>query len=139
MNTYLFIWNPQRWDWYYIEESIKEVRQTGKTEERWSCGNTKSIRAGDRFFLMKLGTEPKGIIAAGYVKSNIFLAKHWSGSNKEMNCVLLDFDVLLNPDKEPILSLETLNAGGLVKQMWTPQASGISIRPELVYELEAVW
>jgi hypothetical protein len=47
--------------------------------------------------------------------------------------------VLLNPDKEPILTLDILKTGNLAAQTWTPQASGISIRPELVDELEGVW
>ncbi|WP_169927058.1 hypothetical protein [Mucilaginibacter auburnensis] len=46
---------------------------------------------------------------------------------------------MLNPDKEPILTLDILKTGNLVKQTWTPQASGISIKPELVDELEGVW
>jgi len=48
-------------------------------------------------------------------------------------------DVLLNPDKQPILTFDILKTGNLAAQTWTPQASGISIRPELVDELEGVW
>ena len=51
MNTHIFVWNPKIWDWYYIEDSIKQIEQSGKTEERWGCGNTKSIKAGDRVIL----------------------------------------------------------------------------------------
>ena len=32
-----------------------------------------------------------------------------------------------------------IQTGNLEKQQWTPQSSGISIKPELVEELEAVW
>ena len=46
---------------------------------------------------------------------------------------------MLNPAKEPILTLNILKTGNLEKQQWTPQSSGISIKPELVDELEAVW
>jgi hypothetical protein len=53
--------------------------------------------------------------------------------------VNIQFDILLNPDKEPILILDILKTGNLAKQTWTPQASGISIKPELVDELEGVW
>ena len=53
--------------------------------------------------------------------------------------VMLDFDILLNADKEPILTLDTLIQGKLSSQNWLPQSSGISIRSELVDELETVW
>jgi 5-methylcytosine-specific restriction protein A len=47
---------------------------------------------------------------------------------------------LLNPNKEKILSLEILqNSNNLSKQNWTPQSSGISIRNEIVDELETLW
>ena len=42
-------------------------------------------------------------------------------------------------EKEPILTLDILKQGKLSLQNWLPQASGISIRSELVDELEAVW
>ena len=52
---------------------------------------------------------------------------------------MIQFDVLLNADKEPILTNDILKQGELARQTWTPQASGISIKSELVDELEAVW
>lgn len=139
MNTYLFVWNPKRWSWDTLEDDIDQVNKTGKTKERWSCGNTKSIQVGDRIFLVKLGTEPKGIIAAGFATTTPFPAKHWSGENRQALYIDIDFEILLNPDKEPILTLDILNTGNLAKQSWTPQASGITIRPDIVDELEAVW
>src|SRR5690348_6241191 len=106
MSTYIFVWNPKIWDWYYIEDSIKQIEKSGKTEERWGCGNTKSIKAGDRVFLVKLGTNPKGIIASGYATTEPYLTKHFKRDNREMNCVSIDFEILLNPDKDPILTID---------------------------------
>jgi hypothetical protein len=51
----------------------------------------------------------------------------------------ISIDVLLNPEKEPILNFDILKTGNLAEQTWAPQASGISIRPHLVDELEGVW
>lgn len=139
MKTYLFVWNPKRWTWETLEQDVEQVDLTGKCPQRWSCGNTKSIQPSDRIFLVKVGTEPKGIVGAGFATTAPFLERHWSGENKEAFYIDIDFEVLLNPDKEPILTLDILKTGNLSQQSWTPQASGISIRPELVDELEAVW
>ncbi len=138
-HAFLFVWNPKRWDWETLEEDINQVNLTGKCNQRWSCGNTKSIQSGDRVFLVKLGTEPKGIIGAGFATTEPFSGMHWSGENKEALYIDIDFEVLLNPTKEPILTLDILKAGSLSQQNWTPQASGISIRPDIVDSLEAVW
>ena len=138
-HTFLLVWNPKHWTWDNIEDSIEQVDLTGKCSERWSCGNNKSIVPGDRIFLIKIGTEPKGIVGAGFATTTSFTDRHWSGENKEAFYIDIDFEVLLNPDKEPILTLEILKTDKLSTQNWTPQASGISVRPELVDELEAVW
>lgn len=139
MNTYLFVWNPKRWTWHDIEKDIQQVNADGQCAIRWSCGVNKSIKAGDRMFIVKVGTEPKGIVAAGEVTSSPFLDTHWSGENREALFINGKLDVLLNPEKDPILALDILKTGNLAAQNWLPQASGISVRPELVDELEAVW
>lgn len=139
INTYLFVWNPDKWNWTTLEQSIEQLENSGNVTERWSCKSHKTIKPGDRAFLGRVGSEPRGIFAAGYITSYPFLSKHWSGEDKDVFRVLIDFEVLLNPAKEPILTLDILNTGNLEKQQWTPQSSGISIKPELVNELEAVW
>lgn len=139
MNTFLFLWNPKKWTWSTLEQDIEQVDLTGRCSQRWSCGNTKSIQVGDRIFLLKVGTEPKGIIAAGFAATSPFTERHWSGENKNALYIDVDFEVLLNPDKEPILTVDILNTGNLAKQSWQPQASGTSIKSELVDELEAIW
>ncbi len=138
-NAYLFTWNPDKWNWIKLEQSIEQLENSGKVTERWSCVSHKTIKPGDRAFLVRLGSEPRGIFAAGYVASEPFLSKHWSGENKDVYRVLIDFEVLLNPEKEPILKLDILKTGKLEKQQWTPQSSGISIQPDLIEDLEGVW
>ncbi len=52
---------------------------------------------------------------------------------------MIDFDTLLNPEKEKILGLDILQHGILANQIWTPRASGVLIKHEVVNELEQVW
>lgn len=139
MNTYLFVWNPELWNWVELDKKIEELNVSGKTTERWSCRSHKKIRRGDRAFLLKLGTYPKGIIGSGEVVSEPFLARHWSGENKLVPRVLIEFDTLLNPQNDSFLTLDILKEGLLANYNWTPQASGVSIPSNLANELEAVW
>jgi len=88
---------------------------------------------------MRLGEEPKGIMAARFVATPPFLSKHWSGEDKLVNRVMIDFEAILNPEKKPFLNLDILNQGNLAKVNWTPQSSGIEINPGVTDELEAVW
>ena len=137
--TFLFAWNPKKWKWETLQQSIDQIEQTGQATEKWSVISHRKIQPGDKAFLMRLGDEPKGIMAAGFVSTVPFLSKHWSGEGKSMHCVMINFEVILDPGAEPLLSLDILNQGNLANVNWTPQSSGIEIAPEIADELEAVW
>lgn len=136
MKAFLFGWNPQKFEWAEIGKDIARLTAGQKVEDSWSVASYKSIKPDDRAYVVRVGVEPKGIFASGYVSSEPFLA---SRKGRIYHRINIEFDVLLNPDKEPILSLNILKTGALADQNWTPQASGISIRPQLVEELEGVW
>lgn len=139
MNAYLFVWNPKRWDWATLDQSVDQLEATGRLTEKWSCSSHKAAAIGDRAFLLRLGVEPKGIMGSGAIASRAFLSPHWSGEDKLVPRVIIDFDTLLHPDKSPLLGLDLLSREPLARQTWTPQASGISIAPEVVPALEALW
>ena len=141
MNTYLFTWNPTVWDWTHRQESIDQLYKTGSVVEEWNCSSHKKVRQGDRAFLMQVGKAPKGIIGSAIITSNPYPSEFRRGENKPVPRmrVKLEFDVLLDSEKEPILTYNILKEGNLSTQNWFPQLSGISIHPELIEELEAVW
>jgi hypothetical protein len=136
MKAYLFGWNPIKFKWDNIADDIKQLAETGIYEDNWSVASHKTIKPGDRAYVVRVGAEPKGIFASGVVSSEPYRAFRKGRHYFRIN---IKFDVLLNPDQEPILTMDILKTGNLAAQTWTPQASGISIRPELVDELEGVW
>ena len=142
MNTFLLTWNKERWNWDKIDIASKITKEGKLYNERWSC-NTKQIHTGDRVFLIKLGKKPRGIIASGYVTSELYESEHWDEEKrlkgKTVNRVNIDFDIVLNPDEEVILNIEELNTGILSNQHWSSQSSGIRIKDEVAKELEAKW
>jgi hypothetical protein len=134
--AFLFGWNPIKWPWADLDEDIKQLSAKGKVKEDWSAASHKAIKQGDRAFIVRLGLEPKGIFASGIIASDPYRAFRKGRHYYRVDIML---DVLLNPDKERILTLDILKTGNLTKQTWTPQASGISIKPELIDELEGLW
>jgi hypothetical protein len=134
--AYLFGWNPLKFKWADIDDDIKKLAATSKLEDNWSVISHKSIRPGDRAYIVRVGVEPKGIFASGTIASEAYPAFR---QGRHYYRITVSLDVLLNPQKEQILTLDILKTGNLAAQNWTPQASGISIRPELVDELEGVW
>ena len=136
MKAYLFGWNPIKFKWEDLDDDIQKLAINGKLEEDWSVASHKTIKPGDRAYVIRVGVEPKGIFASGIISSEPFLASRKGRIYHRINIAI---DTLLNPEKQPILTLDILKTGNLAAQTWTPQASGISIRSEIIDELEGLW
>lgn len=164
-STYLLTWNPSKhFPWEELREEIEEVESGFYRGGSWSCGVTKRIVEGDRVFLMRLGDEPRGIVASGRVEghnlfgdvtlirpgSDVYEAPYWEDQSdheddpeKTALYVNVRWDALLDPDRDifTLSELEELNEG-LARgesQKWTPENSGISIRERVAEKLEAEW
>lgn len=134
MATYLLSWNPKVWDWTGIQDDIAEVAENGYSEIQWSTGVTKKIKAGDRVFLMRLGAEPRGIVASGWARSDVQRRNQY----KRRLYIDVDFDVILQPDS--IFPIEILQSDAFYRRVhWTPQASGVSIPDSIAKQLEKDW
>ncbi|MBD1366182.1 hypothetical protein IDJ77_20390 [Mucilaginibacter sp. ZT4R22] len=136
MKAYLFGWNPLKFAWADMDDDIKKLKTSGNLVDNWSVASHKTIQIGDRAYIVRLGVEPKGIFASGVISSEPYVAFR---KGRHYHRIEISIDTLLNPDKEPILTMDILKMGNLAMQTWSPQASGISIRPELVDEIEGVW
>lgn len=145
MATYLLTWNPHRWQWKNLAEKSDSVRKGEDKADSWSCGNTKKIVNGDRFFLFKQGTElPKGIFASGYVINSPEESLHWDFEKAKEGLralqVAINFDILLNPYFDEILERDFLIRDNVFSRVnWNTQSSGIEILPDIAMELEEVW
>ncbi len=150
MGTYLLTWNPARWhrteaEW---QEDIAQLaklgpEEFGRVEENasWSLGtNYKKIQRGDRLFLTRVGSEPRGIFASGHAASEPYEAPHWDEEEGHYSWyVILHWDTLLNPcHAASILSYDELKLIS-AKQRWSPLSSGEKIKEEAAAKLEAEW
>ena len=136
MKAYLFGWNPLKFAWADMDDDIKKLKTTGYLVDNWSVASHKTIQIGDRAYIVRLGVEPKGMFASGVISSEPYIAFR---KGRHYHRIEISIDTLLNPDKELILTMDILKTGDLAAQTWSPQASGISIKPQLTDELEGVW
>jgi 5-methylcytosine-specific restriction protein A len=91
---------------------------------------------------MKLGKEPRGIIASGWVASDVYEGSHWDKDRKAKGKTALyvdvDWDTLLGPDIE-IFPRVWLESSTYSKMRWEPQASGVKIPDDVAEQLEKDW
>lgn len=137
LNAYLFSWSPGKWPWPEIGGDIASLAKGKAVSESWTCASYKKIKPGDRAFFVRVAEEPKGIFASGYISSEPFMGRNRKGNDAWR--IEVSYDALLDPAKQPILTLDLLNIGQMARQLWTPQSCGISIKPEVAAELEALW
>ncbi len=139
MATWLLTWNPDKWKWEDYEEECEEASKECPITFTWSCAS-KKVMAGDEFYLIKLGTPPRGIIAHGIVTEGMFEAGHWQDdkAEKTINYLEGECDTLLNYKTQEILDVSILDEK-FPQQFWHPYQSGIRIRDEVLPALSELW
>jgi 5-methylcytosine-specific restriction protein A len=140
MKTFLFTWNPNKWQWDDLPQAVYEANAEGRYLDSWSCGATRHISPGDRAFLMRLGVPPKGMMGSGFIVSEPFEGLHWNDERAEhgdtVYRVEIMFDVLSDM---PILDERDLASDVLAQHNWFPQASGTHIPETIAAHLESIW
>lgn len=136
----LLTWNPNAWSWTTISQDAATSRGAAGHVDRWSCGNTRDIPIGSRAFLIRLGVEPKGLVASGTVTLAPTEMPHWdiqkAAAGKSALYVTLAFDFIADGSPPiPLSVLKTIDSGF----DWTPRASGHRIPEDLAAELERRW
>jgi 5-methylcytosine-specific restriction enzyme A len=146
MATFLLTWKPEKWTWKELPDFVDRLEQGKMVEFPWSTGNQTQVSPGDRFFLLKQGNPPRGIIGSGVAISHVDQGKHWDDDRDAIgrlaNRVNIRFETLIDPNRNPnaLLSVEELRHGHLLEVNWQPQASGTQIKSdEAARELELRW
>ena len=138
--SYLLTWNPSNFEWSELSGYSQETLSGGKLAEEaaWSTVSGK-ILPGDRLFVMRLGAEPKGIVASGVASSRPFEGQHWDGTEGRLaQFVKCTWDFAVDPASHAPLGLSSLRQ--LDPEFgWTPQSSGVSIPPKTASQLETAW
>ena len=145
INTWLLAWNPKNYDWENVEKPydyntvISNTKKQGAYSDTWRCVS-KNTKTGDRIFIIRLGQNPKGIIATGYAVSDSYIDEYDDGiiSNNKLRIVDICITGFLDYHTEPLISQDLLKEK-FPEQQWSPQGSGISIKPDAAKWLIEEW
>jgi 5-methylcytosine-specific restriction enzyme A len=125
MATFLITWNPTRFPWRELDDIIATVRDEAHADDRWSCGNNKSILPGDRLFLMKQGKDEPGLIGSGWATTAVFEDDHWEDAQSSLprrtRYIDMRWDAL---QRRPVISRDVLLAAPYDLINWTPKSQG---------------
>jgi hypothetical protein len=142
-SAYLLAWNPDNWKWDNLPRLALQFRageqiQAEADDASWRAAN-KAVKPGDRLFLIRLGTEPRGIMGSGYSLSVPYQDAHYGGEiGKTTDYVNIRWDALLDPPHDKILALSDIQRA-IPEFHWTTQFSGVLIPAEVLSKLEPMW
>ena len=130
----LLSWKPEVSVWDY--EKVYSEIQNGKKVKTigWRTRALQEVKIGMEVFIMKLGEEPKGIIAHGHVVKGPYL-------ENETYYVDIEFDSIQNAnDEKEIISLAELK-NKFKSKTWDSQgdAVGSYIDETILPELKEMW
>lgn len=130
MSTFLFAWNPVKWDWTHQSEMISQLSYQ-RPIQKWATNRIKLIGKGHNFILIKIGNiqkTEKGIIGFGTIQSEPYTGLDFVlDPSKTRNFVDLEFDYLSN---KPLLLLEELEEK-FPTIHWTPEGNGNLIKQDV--------
>ena len=140
METVLFAWNPERFPWGDLSAELAKMKRDGRVTDTWSVGNRRHLNSGTRFFLIRLGPEPRGIVGSGWTTSVPYEDSHWEIDKAEKGAKALYVDIFFDALTEsPSITMKELKTPPFSEVHWSTQMSGIEIPQSIANELEALW
>lgn len=137
MSEYLLTWNPKHFNAGGDGSASGQLDYKVGQEVQWSC-HSKKPQVGDTVYLIRLGTEPRGIIAKGRVTKENYVDSDWKDSEKQKAYIQFQVEDIRHSCQEGLLPMLLLKSA-MPEQQWSPQVSGIQVKSENEKLLAELW
>lgn len=142
IRTFLLTWNPSRWNFSDAASIAAALRRGEHVRDEWACRNRQAT-PGDRFFLLRQGSEPRGIVASGTFLTAPVLRPHWDEAKRAEGKLVpmadIQYEALIDVETSPPFPRDRLDELPFSLVHWRTQQSGIHIRDDVASLLEAEW
>lgn len=139
--TFILMWNPaiSSYTMERFNDDIEELADGWDLDDfDWSVRDWQRLQPGDRFYLVKVGDGNTGIVMSGVFTDEPYQGEDWSGKGREVYYAKMHIDVMLHPDRSPILRTEQLMAA-CPEFDWTKGSSGQLIDEALAKRVYDLW
>ena len=135
--TFILMWNPAISS-VRLEDHQRGLENIFTEYFNWSVWDYEKARCGDRFFLVRVGEGRTGIVMSGVFDSHPYKAEDWSGRGRPTFYMDMLPNVIVNPDKAPMLQTAQL-AKAIPTFDWAGGHSGRLLSQEEAQALESLW
>lgn len=136
--TFFLCWNPEKWPWPpgLVEGSLAQLRSGKPAPLEWSIGSRRGgINPGDRGYLLRQGSQPRGVVAAGRFTGEVEQSPHWDGTGRPATYAVIELDSMALENPLPLDELRHR----FPHQAWTPQGGGIRVHDDAAAGLHELW
>jgi len=100
-NCVILKWNPAISS-YSMCRFLNNISWS-EPESDWSIYDYDRVKAGDQFFMLKVGIGTCGIVAAGRITGDPAVGEDWSGRGRKVYYADYECSFMVNPETLPIL------------------------------------
>ena len=142
VNHWLFCWNPKNYSWDSLTDNAARALRGEPQTVRWSC-QSRQVQPGDPAWMLRLGQAPKGIFARGTVVGQPYEDTHYrperAADGDTTWYVDIELDEIYLPEPECLLTQHELEGIKVEAQNWSPQSSGIELKPLTANIVTKLW
>lgn len=127
---FLITWKPDKWPYSLLRRLIDTAEVGEKAVENWRFAAHRQVRTGDRVYLFKQGTAPRGIFGVGTVTGPP-ARNLTSRPNEQAWSVPVTFDRIVDPRRTFLVPENELHKLPAPAHRWNTQASGVKLESEV--------
>lgn len=135
--TFILMWNPEISS-VTMDDHTCTIRHMLATYYNWSVWEHDKARRGDKFYLVCCAGARTGIVMSGIFDSNPWESEDWSGSGRQTFYMDMSPNVILDPEKAPMITTEMLEKE-IPTFNWRGGHSGRLLTREEAEALESIW
>lgn len=136
----LLTWNPKEASWEELKEDCEKVWSGRDVVLDWRTSNRKDVFVGMRFYMLKQGQPPQGIMASGTTVALPEPTNDYKLDGEPVYAVRVAIQHILDPDLHDVLPRIQIKDHPVLAEMhWDTQASGVCIPPHIASQLEVLW
>ena len=135
-NTVILKWNPAVSSYNlirFLDDIVQEER-----ESDWSIWEHERVKAGDTFYMLKVGNGQTGIVMRGKITSDPVPDEDWSGRGRRTFYCDYEAEIMINPDAFRLLNSEALR-DNIPDFDWTGGHAGVILEKRSAAVLETMW
>ena len=138
MRTWLFTWNPKRWQWDDKYDGYLEMKH-----QIAQVGRDISLSSSEyEYSLNRISEDSETEIASGFAATDVFEGPHWdperAAAGDSCKRIFIEFDRILDVDNDAIVPIDLLK-NRFPSVCWSSQSSGIQIPANVATDVETIW